>query len=104
MNEDAVSHDAGRTAPLDLASPAAECNAHDMTAVLGNTTLAEPGRYTRTAELVRLALSKIAGGTRQARNAQTTPARLGYVYESKEATNMNSRLAPPRGLEPLFQP
>jgi integrase len=82
----------------------AGCSASEIMAMTGHKTLAEVERYTRAAEQERLARRAIE---RQSQNRSGKPARDKVANPADELSKINSllsRVALPRGLEPLFSP
>jgi integrase len=78
----------------------AGCSAHEIMAVTGHKTLSEVERYTRAAEQERLNAAAMA---KQLENKRLANSR-GQVGKHIEAKEKKSRMALPRGLEPLFSP
>jgi enterobacteria phage integrase len=78
----------------------AGCSAHEIMAVTGHKTLSEVERYTRAAEQERLNAAAMAKQLENKRLANLS-GRTGKHIEAKEK---KSRMALPRGLEPLFSP
>jgi integrase len=78
----------------------AGCSAHEIMAVTGHKTLSEVERYTRAAEQERLNAAAMAKQLENKRLANS-PEQVGKHIEAKEK---KSRMALPRGLEPLFSP
>ena len=78
----------------------AGCSAHEIMAVTGHKTLSEVERYTRAAEQERLNAAAMA---KQLENKKLANSR-GQVGKRVEAKEKKSRVALPRGLEPLFSP
>jgi integrase len=78
----------------------AGCSAHEIMAVTGHKTLSEVERYTRAAEQERLNAAAMAKQLENKRLANL-PEQVGKHIEAKEK---KSRVALPRGLEPLFSP
>ena len=72
--------------------------------ITGHKTLAEVERYTRAAEQERLARAAIK---KQSENRSGKPQRDKVANAADELTKINSlisKVALPRGLEPLFSP
>ena len=78
----------------------AGCSAHEIMAVMGHKTLSEVERYTRAAEQERLNAAAMAKQLENKKVANS-PGQIGKHIEAKEK---KSRMALPRGLEPLFSP
>jgi integrase len=78
----------------------AGCSAHEIMAVTGHKTLSEVERYTRAAEQERLNAAAMAKQLENKKVANS-PGQIGKHIEAKEK---KSRMALPRGLEPLFSP
>src|SRR5262249_40485075 len=78
----------------------AGCSAHEIMAVTGHKTLSEVERYTRAAEQERLNAAAMAKQLENKKVANS-PGPIGKHIEAKEK---KSRMALPRGLEPLFSP
>jgi enterobacteria phage integrase len=81
----------------------AGCSASEIMAITGHKTLAEVERYTRAAEQERLARRAIK---RQSENTSGKPELHEVANQENdiEIASLISRMALPRGLEPLFSP
>ncbi|HKF10270.1 MAG TPA: tyrosine-type recombinase/integrase [Xanthobacteraceae bacterium] len=81
----------------------AGCSASEIMAITGHKTLAEVARYTRAAEQERLARQAIK---RQSENRSGKPELYEVANQENdvEIASVISRMALPRGLEPLFSP
>jgi integrase len=81
----------------------AGCSASEIMAITGHKTLAEVERYTRAAEQERLARQAIK---RQSESGSGKPelTQLANQENDIEIASIISRMALPRGIEPLFQP
>jgi integrase len=81
----------------------AGCSASEIAAITGHKTLAEVERYTRAADQERLARQAI-----QRHENRTGKLLVDEVANSTDETleinSLMSRMALPRGLEPLFSP
>lgn len=85
----------------------AGCSANQIMAVLGHKSLAEAERYTREANRAHLSTDAITRleGWKENRTAQTASEQFGRNHYNERTDNaLQSRLALPRGLEPLFSP
>ena len=82
----------------------AGCSVNEIAAITGHKTLAEVERYTRAADQERLARQAIQ---RQSTNQSGKPLADEVANTTDEALKINSlvsKMALPRGIEPLFQP
>ena len=85
----------------------AGCTTKQIMAVLGHKSLAEAERYTNEADQIRLATAAMSLLEAQTENevCPNRPSQFGQRAEKIRRYNvMVTRLALPRGLEPLFSP
>ena len=97
-----VAHGLRKAAARRLAE--AGCSTSEIMAITGHKTLAEVERYTRAAEQERLARRAIK---RQSENKSGKPELDKVANTTDELIKINSlmsKVALPRGLEPLFSP
>ena len=97
-----VAHGLRKAAARRLAE--AGCSTSEIMAITGHKTLAEVERYTRAAEQERLARRAIK---RQSENKSGKPELDKVANTTDELikfNNLMSKVALPRGLEPLFSP
>ena len=85
----------------------AGCTTKQIMAVLGHKSLAEAERYTKEADQIRLATDAMSRLEEQTAN-EVCPNRPVPVWANAEKIRrynvIVTRLALPRGIEPLFQP
>jgi len=81
----------------------AGCSASEIMAITGHKTLAEVERYTRAAEQERLARRAIKRQS-ESRSGKPVLDEVANQENDIEIANVISRMALPRGLEPLFSP
>ena len=85
----------------------AGCTTKQIMAVLGHKSLAEAERYTKEADQIRLATDAMSRLEEQTANevCPNRPFQFGQIAEKIRRYNVIvTRLALPRGIEPLFQP
>ena len=85
----------------------AGCSTKQIMAVLGHKSIAEAERYTSDADQIRLATAamSLTGSANRERNLPKPPVPVWASAEKIRRDNVIvSRLALPRGLEPLFSP
>jgi enterobacteria phage integrase len=81
----------------------AGCSASEIMAITGHKTLAEVERYTRAAEQERLARQAIKRQS-ESRSGKPELHEVANQENDIEIASLISRMALPRGLEPLFSP
>jgi enterobacteria phage integrase len=82
----------------------AGCSASEIAAITGHKTLAEVERYTRAADQERLARQAIQRQSENRSGKLPVDEVANSNDEALEINSLMSRMALPRGLEPLFSP
>ena len=81
----------------------AGCSASEIMSITGHKTLAEVERYTRAAEQERLARQAIKRQS-ESRSGKPNLDEVANQENDVDIASIVSRMALPRGIEPLFQP
>jgi integrase len=81
----------------------AGCSASEIMSITGHKTLAEVERYTRAAEQGRLARQAIKRQS-ESRSGKPNLDEVANQENDVDIASIVSRMALPRGIEPLFQP